>query len=167
MSQSFIESVVEQAALAWPEGAGWQIRAGAEIALGEPAAERDDYGQVILAQGLHEALTRLNSALPAQALEDAFYKVTQPGGAELIVRARAQHRLLAAAVVVCGTGARVTPSAQVMQAFEKRVRPLFERIVQVARESRTLTTLCDRLLPKLISGELRIAKTRRLIKVTT
>lgn len=43
-AQSFAESVVEEAALAWLESVGWQIRDGAEIATGEPAAERDDYG---------------------------------------------------------------------------------------------------------------------------
>ena len=44
----FNESTVEQAALAWLEGAGWQVRNGAELAPGEPAAERDDYAQPIL-----------------------------------------------------------------------------------------------------------------------
>lgn len=38
---AFTESVVEDAALAWLESAGWQVRNGAEIAPGEPAAERD------------------------------------------------------------------------------------------------------------------------------
>ena len=46
----FDESVIEAATLAWLESAGWQVRNGAEIAPGEPAAERDDYGQVVLAQ---------------------------------------------------------------------------------------------------------------------
>jgi type I restriction enzyme, S subunit len=49
-----------------------------------------------------------------------------------------------------------TPSGQVMQAFERLARPLYERIVECARESRTLATLRDTLLPKLISGELRV-----------
>lgn len=31
-------SVVEQAALAWLESAGWSVRNGADIAPGEPAA---------------------------------------------------------------------------------------------------------------------------------
>ena len=53
---SFTESVVEQAALAWLESVGWQVRNGAEIAPGEPAAERDDYGQAVLAQRLRDAL---------------------------------------------------------------------------------------------------------------
>ncbi|MBW6493779.1 MAG: DEAD/DEAH box helicase family protein, partial [Burkholderiaceae bacterium] len=96
----FTESVVEQAALAWLEGAGWQIRNGAEIAPGEPAAERDDYGQVFLSQRLRDALARLNPALPVEALDDAFRKLTRPEGAELIVRNRALLRLLVDGVTV-------------------------------------------------------------------
>ena len=77
----FTESVVEQAALAWLESAGWRIRNGAEIAPGEPAAERDDYGQVVLVQRLRDALARLNPTLLAEALDDAFHKRTRPAGA--------------------------------------------------------------------------------------
>jgi type I restriction enzyme, R subunit len=44
MSQ-FTVSVVKQAALAWFESAGWAVRNGTEIAPGEPAAERADYGR--------------------------------------------------------------------------------------------------------------------------
>jgi type I restriction enzyme R subunit len=91
---AFTESVVEEAALAWLESIGWSVRHGAEIAPGEPAAERDDYGQVVLAQRLRDALARLNPALPAEALEDAFRKLARPEGADLIQRNRALHRLL-------------------------------------------------------------------------
>ncbi len=94
------ESVVEQAALAWLESLGWEVRNGAEIAPGGPGAERDDYGQVVLAQRLRDALARLNPALPAEALEDAFRKLTRPEGAELVVRNRALHRLLVDGVTV-------------------------------------------------------------------
>jgi type I restriction enzyme R subunit len=83
------ESVVEQAALAWLESTGWAVRNGASIAPGEPAAERDDYGEVVLAQRLRDALARLNPALPAEALDDAFRKLARPEGAELIQRNRA------------------------------------------------------------------------------
>jgi type I restriction enzyme R subunit len=100
MSQSFTESVVEQAALAWLESVGWQVRNGAEIAPGAPAAERDDYGQVVLTQRLRDALARLNPALPAEALKDAFRKLTRPEGADLILRNRAVHRLLVDGVTV-------------------------------------------------------------------
>jgi type I restriction enzyme, R subunit len=73
----FTESVVEQAALAWLESAGWQVRNGAEIAPGEPGAERDDYGQVVLVQRLRDALARLNPSVPAEALDDALRKLTR------------------------------------------------------------------------------------------
>ena len=91
---TFSESVVEQAALAWLESIGWQVRNGAEIAPGEPAAERDDYGPVVLAQRLRDALARLNPTLPTEALEVVFRKLTRPEGVDLIVRNRALHRLL-------------------------------------------------------------------------
>jgi len=89
MSGTFTESVVEQAALAWLESTGWVVRNGASIAPGEPGAERDDYGQVALAQRLRDALAWLNPALPGVALDDAFRKLTRPEGAELIRRNRA------------------------------------------------------------------------------
>ncbi|MFA5786436.1 MAG: restriction endonuclease subunit S [Actinomycetota bacterium] len=50
----------------------------------------------------------------------------------------------------------VTPSSDVMQSFEELARPLFGHIVKCARESRTLAAVRDALLPKLISGELRV-----------
>src|SRR5437762_5599015 len=96
----FSESVVEAAALSWLESAGWQVRNGPEIAPGEPSAERTGYAQVVLAQRLRDALARLNPALPAEALDDAFRKLTRPEGAELIVRNRALHRLLVDGVTV-------------------------------------------------------------------
>jgi len=97
---AFTESVVEEAALAWLTSAGWQVRNGAEIAPGEPAAERDDFGQVVLAQRLRDVLARLNPALPVEALDEAFRKLIRPEGADLIVRNRALHRLLVDGVTV-------------------------------------------------------------------
>ncbi|MCE9594793.1 MAG: type I restriction endonuclease subunit R [Planctomycetes bacterium] len=96
----FNESIVEQAALAWLESVGWQVRNGAAIAPGEPAAERGDFGQVVLGERLRVALARLNPAMPAEALEDAFRKLTRPEGAELVVRNRALHRLLVDGVTI-------------------------------------------------------------------
>ncbi len=94
MSASFTESVVEQAALAWLEAIGWSVLNGADIAPGEFAAERTDYGQVVLERRLRDALARLNRDLPAEALEDAFRKLTRLEGADLVARNRAVHRLL-------------------------------------------------------------------------
>jgi type I restriction enzyme R subunit len=100
VTSHFTESIVEQAALAWLESVGWSVRHGAEIAPGELAAERSDYGQVVLEQRLRDALAQLNHSLPATALEDAFRKLTRPEGAELSARNRAVHRLLVDGVTV-------------------------------------------------------------------
>ena len=97
---AFTESVVEQAALAWLEAAGWQVAHGPDIAPDMPAAERRDYGEVVLAQRLRDALARLNPTLPVEALADAFRKLTRPEGAELVARNRALHRLLVDGVTV-------------------------------------------------------------------
>ncbi len=113
---AFNESIVEDAALAWLESVGWVVRNGAQIAPGEPAAERDDYGQAVLSRRLRDALARLNPALRAEALEDAFRKLTRPEGAEPVGRNRALHRLLVDGVTVeyrtadsdiCGAQARI------------------------------------------------------------
>ena len=48
------------------------------------------------------------------------------------------------------------PDERLLQAFETRVRPLFENIRVRLRESRTLAALRDGLLPKLLSGEVRV-----------
>jgi len=97
---AFTESVVEDAALGWLEATGWRIAHGPDIAPDMPGAERADYGEVVLAQRLRDALGRLNPELPAEALDDAFRKLTRPEGADLIQRNRALHRLLVDGVTV-------------------------------------------------------------------
>ena len=43
------EADVEQAALDWLAALGWGVAHGPDIAPGTPNAERDDYGQAVLA----------------------------------------------------------------------------------------------------------------------
>jgi type I restriction enzyme R subunit len=100
VTRPFTESTVEDAALAWLESIGWRITHGPNIAPDMPAAERGDYREVLLARRLRDALARLNPALPPDALEDAFRKLTRPEGADLIQRNRALHRLLVNGVTV-------------------------------------------------------------------
>ena len=88
------ESTVEDAALAWLESLGWTIAHGPDIAPGAVTEERTDYGQVILVQRLRNALARLNPSLPADALDDAFRKLTLPAGATLKARNRTFHQML-------------------------------------------------------------------------
>ncbi len=94
------ESEVEVVALAWLERIGWQVKHGAEIAPGGLFAERADYCEVVLAQRLRDALVKLNPDLPADALEDAFRRITHPPGTTLEARNRAFHRMLAEGVTV-------------------------------------------------------------------
>jgi type I restriction enzyme R subunit len=93
MSKAFTESTVEDAALAWLEASGWHVAHGPEIDPDVPAAEREGYGEVVLAQRLRDALARLNPELPRDVLEDAFRKLTRPDSADLMQRNRALHRL--------------------------------------------------------------------------
>ncbi|MCX7819351.1 MAG: type I restriction endonuclease subunit R [Kiritimatiellae bacterium] len=96
----FTESEVEQAALAWLQAAGWQVAHGPDIAPDTLQAERRDFTEVVLARRLRDALARLNPQLPAEALEDAFRKLTRPEGADLLQRNRAVHRMLVNGVTV-------------------------------------------------------------------
>ena len=88
------EAAVEEAALDWLGGIGWATANGRDVAPDAPAAERVDYAQAFLPNRLQSAFERLNPSLPAEALEDAYRKLTQPEGATLELRNRAFHRLL-------------------------------------------------------------------------
>ena len=94
------EADVEQAALDWLSGLGWQVAHGPDIAPDTPGAERSDYGQVVLERRLRDALARLNPALPADSLDGAFRKLTRPEGPTLEARNRAFHRMLIDCVTV-------------------------------------------------------------------
>ena len=74
---SFTESEVEAAALEWLEGLGWKVAHGPDIGPHADGAERADYAEVVLEHRLRDALGRLNPHLPAEALDDAFCKLTR------------------------------------------------------------------------------------------
>lgn len=99
MSQ-FTESVIEQAALAWLESIGYLIVSGPEIAPGETAAERENYGQVVLERRLRQALQRLNPQVPPDALEEAFRKLTRPDSPSLVANNHVIHKYLVEGVPV-------------------------------------------------------------------
>jgi type I restriction enzyme R subunit len=104
---AFTESVVEDAALAWLEALGWSVRHGPDISpesdrlvLALSQRERESYAEVVLGQRLRDAVGRLNPALPAEALEDAFRRLTRPESATLEARNRTLHRMLVDGVTV-------------------------------------------------------------------
>jgi len=97
---AFTESVVEEAALAWLESLGYTILHGPDIAPGEPFAEREDYGQVVLERRLRQALQWLNPQAPADALDEAFRRLTRPNSPSLVANNHAVHRYLVEGVPV-------------------------------------------------------------------
>ncbi len=58
----------------------------------------------------------------------------------------------------------VVPPAGVMDAFDRLAQPLYRRVVRCLQECRTLAALRDALLPKLVSGELRVRDAERLVE---
>jgi len=83
--------------------------------------------------------------------EFAIQSMTGTSGRQRVPAEALTHYLLAA------------PPNTITMLFGKMVQPLFERGSQQARESRILTALRDTLLPKLISGEIRIRDIERII----
>ena len=76
---TFTESTVESAALTWLEALSYTTLHGPDIAVDQPTAERSDPNarDVVLEGRLRQALTRLNPDLPAEALEDAYRRLTR------------------------------------------------------------------------------------------
>ncbi|MDQ5979904.1 MAG: hypothetical protein QG602_2879 [Verrucomicrobiota bacterium] len=65
---SLNESIVEDAALEWFGELGYAVGHGPHLAPGEPAAERDSFGEVVLVGRLREAIQRLNPAISSRTL---------------------------------------------------------------------------------------------------
>jgi len=99
---SFTESIVEEAALGWLAALGWEGKHGPEILAGLPAAERADPScrEVVLEQRLRAALGRLNPKLPAEAIEDAYRRLTRADAPSLVERNRTVHRMLVEGITV-------------------------------------------------------------------
>ncbi len=108
----FTEPVGKHAVLAWLRGPGWSVQSGRTIALGEPTAQLDDYGQAMLAQRLRDAPARPNRALATEALDGAYRKRICPEGAELDARNGARPRLLVDGVTMEHSTAVATQAPQ-------------------------------------------------------
>lgn len=61
----------------------------------------------------------------------------------------------------------LVPSDAVLEGFESQARPLLRRVEANARESRTLAELRDTLLPKLLSGEVRVGAAEKMVEAAT
>jgi type I restriction enzyme R subunit len=91
---SLNESLVEAAALEWFGELGYAVEHGPHLAPGEPSAERDSFGEVVLGGRVRSAIRRLNPAIPEEAREEALRKVMRVGTPSLAQTNRAFHRML-------------------------------------------------------------------------
>ncbi|MDZ4755660.1 MAG: type I restriction endonuclease [Phycisphaerae bacterium] len=97
---SLTESTVEEAARDWFGGLGYAIRHGAELAPGEPNAERASFADVVLVGRLRDAIRQLNPLVPADAREEALRKVLRIATPSFPQTNRLSHQMLREGVQV-------------------------------------------------------------------
>jgi type I restriction enzyme R subunit len=97
---SLAESHLEAATLDWLEWLQIPGQHGSMIEPDTPLAERDDFSQGHLPKRLRAALTKLNPAIPSDALDEAFKKVTWAHSPSLVANNRAFHKMLVEGVDV-------------------------------------------------------------------
>jgi len=61
----------------------------------------------------------------------------------------------------------VVAPMEILETFNRATEPLFKRIVLNKQESRTLAALRDALLPKLLSGEMRVPSASKLVEANS
>jgi type I restriction enzyme S subunit len=105
-----------------------------------------------VAAARHKTGSRSYSYQFMRALEDVFRRFEAEGTVFGSIGKKDFH------AIAC-----VAPPRSLVEEFERRAAPLDSRIELVERESRTLAALRDALLPKLISGELRVKDAERMV----
>jgi type I restriction enzyme S subunit len=61
----------------------------------------------------------------------------------------------------------IIPDKNILSQFNSKIEPLHKRIVSNIRESQNLATLRDFLLPKLMSGEIRVKEAEKMVVEAT
>ena len=101
--------------------------------------------------------------------------VPKPGSSAAFVRnsiieplAHVEATETATTVIHLGKGdidrfSAVVPTPPVLAAFNRICQPCYDRVVACKQEFRTLAAIRDTLLPKLISGELRVTDVERIV----
>jgi len=91
---SLNEAIVEDAALTWFAELGYAVGFGSQIAPGEAQAERDSFGEVVLAGRLRDAIARMNPTIPPETQEEALRKVLRMASPSLTQTNRSFHAML-------------------------------------------------------------------------
>src|SRR5712691_5324118 len=94
------ESIVEEATLTWFHELGYAVLHGVYIAPGEPRAERTNYSDVVLVDRLRSTLTRINTHIPSDTLEETVRKVIRTQSPSLIENNRRFHKWITGGVDV-------------------------------------------------------------------
>ena len=100
MNVGMNEDIVEQAALDWFEELGYDRLYGPDIAPGEPGAERESFGDVVLVGRLRQALEAINEDIPAEALDEAVRKLLITESPSLAENNRRFHQFVTDGVPV-------------------------------------------------------------------
>ncbi|MGK0617737.1 restriction endonuclease subunit S [Meiothermus cerbereus] len=106
-----------------------------------------------VAAARHKTGSRSYSYQFMRALEDVFLRFEAEGTVFGSIGKKDFHGI-----------ACVVPPRSLVEEFERRAAPLDSRIEVIDHESRTLAALRDALLPKLISGELRVKDAERFLE---
>ena len=78
------------------------------------------------------------------------------------IRTRTDRPSRRSAKRISGQSAVPSLTPEILRAFDETAGPLFDRIVANEKENRTLAATRDFLLPKLMSGEIRVAQAEKL-----
>ncbi|MBD3315665.1 MAG: HsdR family type I site-specific deoxyribonuclease [Chitinivibrionales bacterium] len=88
------ENDLELQCLEWFRDTGWDTLHGPDIAPDGSDPKRSDYSQVILAEELKSAFSKINPNLPESCFEQVLTAITKPESLDVITNNRAFHRLL-------------------------------------------------------------------------
>ena len=72
---AFDESTSELAALEWLKDLGYAVAFGPDLAPGEPGAERDSFGDVVLTGRLKRIAAALNPGIPESAVDEGIRRL--------------------------------------------------------------------------------------------
>lgn len=94
------EQQLEDLCIAWFSELSWSYKSGPDIAPNGDWPARSDYRQIVLRERLLAALARINTHIPAAALEQATHALLTVSDPLLIARNRRVYRLLLSGIPV-------------------------------------------------------------------
>lgn len=118
MSSFLDEAALEQAVLALFRELGYQTVYGPAIGPNSDTPERDSYAEVILPARLRAALERINTELPASAIDAAVKTITRSEGGTLLEENHRFHKFLTDGVPVEYAGADGRPIHGLVRLFD-------------------------------------------------